>query len=120
MLVVGHKPHAVCTTYMANRRSEYPHPPPMPYSQDIINRVADTPKSVGNQLGRWAIYHDFSVVRISRALGVTRQTVYNWFFGKPIFPAYQDRAAWLLKILETSPNADAAWSKVCKELNLEP
>ena len=92
----------------------------MPYSQDIINRVADTPKSVGNQLGRWAIYHDFSVVRISRALGVTRQTVYNWFFGKPIFPAYQDRAKWLLKILETSPNADAAWSKVCKELNLEP
>jgi AcrR family transcriptional regulator len=58
-------------------------------------------------------------VRISKALGVTRQTVYNWFLGKEIFPAYRDRAEWLLKILQSSPNAEAAWSKVCKELNLE-
>ena len=92
----------------------------MPYSQDIINKVAVTPKSLGNQLGRWAIYHDFSVVRVSKALGVTRQTVYNWFEGGEIFPAYRERAEWLLKILSTSPNADAAWSKVCTELNLEP
>lgn len=91
----------------------------MPYSQDIINKVADTPKSLGNQLGRWAIYHDFSVVRISKALGVTRQTVYNWFLGKEIFPAYRDRAEWLLKILSSSPNADAAWRIVCKELDLK-
>jgi hypothetical protein len=92
----------------------------MPYSQDIINKVAATPKSLGTQLGRWAVHHDFSVVRISRALGVTRQTVYNWFFGKEIFPAYRDRAEWMLKILQSSPNADAAWSRICTELNLEP
>lgn len=92
----------------------------MPYSQDIINKVAATPKSLGTQLGRWAIHHDFSVVRISRALGVTRQTVYNWFFGKEIFPAYRDRAEWMLEILKSSPNADAAWSKICTELNIKP
>jgi len=92
----------------------------MPYSQEIINKVAATPKSLGTQLGRWAIHHDFSVVRISRALGVTRQTVYNWFFGKEIFPAYRDRAEWMLKILQSSPNADAAWSRICTELDLEP
>jgi hypothetical protein len=92
----------------------------MPYSQDIINKVAATPKSLGTQLGRWAVHHDFSVVRISRALGVTRQTVYNWFFGKEIFPAYRDRAEWMLKILQSSPNADAAWSRICTELDLEP
>jgi len=91
----------------------------MPYSQEIINKVAATPKSLGTQLGRWAIHHDFSVVRISRALGVTRQTVYNWFFGNEIFPAYRERAEWLLKILQSSPTADAAWSKICTELNLE-
>jgi len=51
---------------------------------------------------------------------VTRQTVYNWFLGKDIFPAYTDRAEWLLKILSTSHSADDAWSKVCKELNLKP
>lgn len=92
----------------------------MPYSQEIINKVAATPKSLGTQLGRWAVHHDFSVVRISRALGVTRQTVYNWFFGKEIFPAYRDRAEWMLKILQSSPNADAAWSRICTELDLEP
>lgn len=92
----------------------------MPYSQDIIDKVGATPKSLGTQLGRWAIYHDFSVVRISKALGVTRQTVYNWFLGKEIFPAYRDRAEWLLKILQSSHSADAAWSRICKDLNLEP
>lgn len=92
----------------------------MPYSQDIIDKIGETPKSLGNQLGRWAIYHDFSVVRISKALGVTRQTVYNWFLGKEIFPAYRDRAEWMLKILQSSHNAEDAWRKVCKELNLEP
>jgi predicted DNA-binding protein YlxM (UPF0122 family) len=92
----------------------------MAYSQKIIDDVMKTPKSLGNQLGRWAIHHDFSVVRISKALGVTRQTVYNWFLGKDIFPAYEDRAEWLLKILSTSHNADDAWRRVCKELNLKP
>ena len=56
---------------------------------------------------------------IADIVGVTRQTVYNWFFGKDIFPAYRDRAEWLLKILQSSHNADDAWRKVCKELNLE-
>ena len=92
----------------------------MAYSDQIKDTVKKAPKTLGNQLGRWAIYHDFSVVRISKALGVTRQTVYNWFLGKEIFPAYRDRAEWLLKILQSSPDADAAWSKVCTELNLEP
>lgn len=91
----------------------------MPYSQKIINEVADTPKSLGNQLGRWAIYHDFSVVRISKALGVTRQTVYNWFVGKDIFPAYVERAEVLLKILQSSHSADDAWKKTCKAFNLK-
>ena len=97
-------------------------PPPthMPYSQDIINKVADTPKSLGNQLGRWAIYHDFSVVRISKALGVTRQTVYNWFEGGDIFPAYEFRVETMLKFLQTSHSADDAWRKICAHYNLEP
>ena len=92
----------------------------MAYSQKIIDDVTKTPKSLGNQLGRWAIHLDFPVTKIAYALGVTRQTVYNWFFGNEIFPAYRERAEWLLKILQSSPTADAAWSKICTELNLEP
>lgn len=92
----------------------------MPYSQKIIDEVSDAPKTLGNQLGRWCIYLDFSVVRVSKALGVTRQTVYNWFFGKDIFPAYQERAELLLKILSTSQTAEEAWKKICKIYNLAP
>jgi hypothetical protein len=92
----------------------------MAYSQKMINEVADAPKSLGNQLGRWAIYHDFSVVRVSKALGVTRQTVYNWFLGKDIFPAYVDRAELLLKVLQNAKNADDAWRTICKHYNLAP
>ena len=39
------------------------------------------PKTPGNQLGRWAIHLDFPVTKMAKALGVTRQTVYNWFVG---------------------------------------
>jgi len=53
----------------------------MAYSQKIIDEVAKTPKSLGNQLGRWAIHLDFPVTKIAYALGVSRQTVYNWFSG---------------------------------------
>jgi len=95
-------------------------PNTMPYSQKMINDVGDTPKTLGNRLGRWCIYHDFSVVRVSKALGVTRQTVYNWFLGKDIFPAYVERAELLLKILQASPTADAAWREICKIYNLKP
>ena len=53
----------------------------MAYSQKIIDTVASSPKTIGNQLGRWAIHLDFPVTKIAEALGVTRQTVYNWFKG---------------------------------------
>lgn len=92
----------------------------MPYSQKIEEAVTKTPKSLGNQLGRWAIYHDFPVTKIAKTLGVTRQTVYNWFTGKDVFVGYRDRVEWLLKILQSSPNAEAAWRKICQELDLAP
>lgn len=97
-------------------------PPPitMPYSQKVIDAVTKTPKSLGNQLGRWAVYHDFPVTKIAQALGVTRQTVYNWFTGTEVFVAYRDRAEIMLKILQTSNNADDAWRRICREYNLNP
>jgi DNA invertase Pin-like site-specific DNA recombinase len=53
----------------------------MAYSQKVIDAVMAAKKTPGNQLGRWAIYLDFPVTKIAYALGVTRQTVYNWFEG---------------------------------------
>jgi hypothetical protein len=92
----------------------------MPYSQKVIDEVTSKPKTLGNQLGRWAIYYEIPVSKIAEALGITRQTAYNWFLGKDIFPAYRDRAEWMLKIFTSARNADDAWRTVCKELNLEP
>lgn len=77
-------------------------------------------KTPGNQLGRWAIHLDFPVTKIAYALGVTRQTVYNWFEGKDVFVAYQNRVELLLEIMKSSRDAEQAWRRICKEYNLEP
>ena len=92
----------------------------MPYQQKVIDAITKTPKSLGNQLGRWAVYHDFPVTKISAALGVSRQTVYNWFTGTEVFVAYRGRVEDLTKILSTSQSADDAWRRVCTEYNLDP
>jgi hypothetical protein len=92
----------------------------MAYSQKTINDIMRAPKTDGNQLGRWAVHLDFSVVRISKALGVSRQTVYNWFVGGDIFPAYVHRVDTLLAYLKESHTAEEAWRKICKHYNLVP
>ena len=92
----------------------------MAYSQKIIDLVKSSPKTPGNQLGRWAVHLDFPVTKIAYALGVTRQTVYNWFEGKDVFVAYQNRVDLLVKIMSTSNTADEAWRKICREYNLKP
>lgn len=92
----------------------------MAYSQKIIDMVANAPKTPGNRLGRWAIHLDFPVAKIAYALGVTRQTVYNWFEGKDIFVAYQNRVELLLKIMSHAKTADEAWRKICHEYDLKP
>ena len=63
---------------------------------------------------------DFPVTKIAYALGVTRQTVYNWFEGKDVFVAYQNRVEFLTKIMSSSKTADEAWRRICQEYNLEP
>lgn len=92
----------------------------MAYSQNVIDLVMASQKTPGNQLGRWAIHLDFPVTKIAKALGVTRQTVYNWFEGKDVFIAYQNRVELLLTIMQSSKTADEAWRRICREYNLEP
>ena len=92
----------------------------MAYSPRIISLVKHSPKTLGSQLGRWAVHLDFPVTKIAYALGVTRQTVYNWFEGKDVFGAYQNRVELLTKIMASSATADEAWRRICKEYNLKP
>ena len=37
--------------------------------------------SIGVELGKFCIEHDIPVMQVSAVLGVSRQTVYNWFVG---------------------------------------
>ena len=92
----------------------------MAYSQKVIDDVMNTPKSLGNQLGRWAIHYDLPAAKLAKALGVSRQTVYNWFTGTEVFVAYQSRVENMLRIMQHSKNKTHAWSILCQEYNLEP
>ena len=53
----------------------------MAYSEEIKQTTKKAPKTLGNQLGRYAIHLDFPVIEVAKFTGATRQTVYNWFIG---------------------------------------
>jgi hypothetical protein len=90
----------------------------MAYSQQVIDRVVAAPKTLGNQLGRWAIHWNFSAIKISKATGASRQSVYNWFNGGEVFVAYRPAVTAILKILQTSSTSEEAWRRTCKTFNL--
>jgi hypothetical protein len=87
----------------------------MPYSATVKQAVAKTSKTLGNQLGRWAIARDFPVTQIAKFTGATRQTVYNWFTGTEVTNAYKPRVAELLKILQTCTTSEEA-QRECNKL----
>lgn len=92
----------------------------MSYSVKTVNAVKAAPRTLGNQLGRWAVHLDFSVVRIAQATGASRQTVYNWITGKhTVLGPYQSRVEQLLGILMKSSDNESAWSKACQEFNIK-
>ena len=92
----------------------------MPYSEKVISDVLASPKTLGNQLGRWAIHRDFPVTKISEATSATRQTVYNWFNGGEVFVAYRPHVEALLKIMQSSSTVDEAWRKTCQTFQIKP
>jgi DNA-binding XRE family transcriptional regulator len=47
---------------------------------DSLNKQADD-SLLGVRLGRVCIEHNIPVIEIAAKLGVSRQTVYNWFVG---------------------------------------
>ena len=83
----------------------------MAYSDTIKQTTKVAPKTLGNQLGRWAIHLDFPVIHIAKFTGATRQTVYNWFSGTDVTPAYRMRVQSLLNILQSSHTAEEAMRK---------
>ena len=88
------------------------------YTSKIKARTESAPKTLGNMLGRWAVYLDFDVKRVSMATGATRQTIYNWFGGGEVIPAYRERVKQLISVLEKHKTAEAAWRDVCRIFNI--
>jgi hypothetical protein len=52
------------------------------YSQKLVeaNKKADA-ESLGVALGRFCIAREITATRVAVELGVSRMTVYNWFWG---------------------------------------
>lgn len=64
---------------------------------------------LGVRLGRACIEGNYSVTRVAKHLGVSRQTVYNWFVGnyspqKILLPAVQTLLHTINNTLETAAN----------------
>ena len=49
--------------------------------------------NLGLRLALFAARHKLTVIDIAEATGATRQTVYNWFAGRPISPVYRKALA---------------------------
>lgn len=80
----------------------------MAYSEEIKQTTKNAPKTLGNQLGRWAIHLDFPVIEVAKFTGATRQTVYNWFSGTEVTQSYRTRVQSLLNILQNSKTVEEA------------
>lgn len=91
----------------------------MPYAPHVIEAVSKAPKTLGNQLGRWAVHLDFPAMKIAEVTGVSRQTVYNWFHGGEVFVAYRPAVESLLRIMQSSSTEEEAWRKACKAFDLK-
>jgi len=83
----------------------------MAYSDTIKQTTKVAPKTLGNQLGRWAISLNVPVIEIAKFTGATRQTVYNWFSGTDVTPAYRNSVQSLLNILQSSRTVEEAMRK---------
>ncbi len=90
----------------------------MPYSEATRFSVAKAQKTLGNQLGRYAVHLDVPVSQIAKATGATRQTVYNWFKGGEVLQPYKPAVTSLLKILQTSSTYEDARRKICTAFDL--
>lgn len=88
------------------------------YTPAVKQRVRAQALTLGVRLARVAVAREVSVVNVSRCTGATRATVYNWFSGGGVTPAYRDKVIQLTKILKTTRQNDAAWRAACLTFNL--
>ena len=81
------------------------------------NRKASK-KRFGVRFGRHCIDSNISVIEVVEKLGVSRQSVYNWFKGGEVFVAYRPIVSALIQVMQTSGNAEEVWIRSVQLFNL--
>lgn len=52
------------------------------YTQKVLDGMLGAPeRGPGVELGRLCVKHDYAVSEVADYLGVTKMTVYSWFYG---------------------------------------
>jgi transcriptional regulator with XRE-family HTH domain len=74
--------------------------------------------ALGTALKKAVLLREMPIARIARAIGASRQTIYNWMRGGRVFYAYRPHVRAIIQILQTSKTKDEAWSKICQEFSL--
>ena len=78
----------------------------------------DIAETLGARLGHLAKARGVSALRIAKATGATRQTVYNWISGGEVAPAYRNSVLRIIKVLALTVTSDDAWSNICKAFGI--
>jgi hypothetical protein len=91
----------------------------MAYRQRTRDLVKASPLTLGSRLGRRAVYLGVSVVELATLIGATRKTLYNWWFGGYVIPAYRERVTKVYEILKTSPDRDEALRRASKAFGVD-
>jgi hypothetical protein len=92
----------------------------MPYTPATIEAVERAPRGLHKTLARAAIRLDLPITLVARAVGAQRWTVYRWFKGHEISPAYRQRVTEVALILENSVDKEEAWKTLTIRYSLAP
>jgi transposase-like protein len=66
-----------------------------------------------------ALNFGLSITQIAKAVGVSRQTVYNWMRGGKVLNICKRPMNVTTEIIKSSITPDEAWSKICRMLDLD-
>lgn len=79
------------------------------YHDTVVDAIFAAPnKSIGVMLGRICVDKDYSVTDVAEYLGVTKMTVYSWFYGYRIpRDANLTRVRELIRKLRSLPDEES-------------
>ena len=90
----------------------------MTYRQRTKDLVKASPLTLGSRLGRRSVYLDISVQEMAKLTGATRKTIYNWWVGGYVIPAYRQRITRVYEIFKAASDRDEALKRASQALDV--